>query len=320
MNCGKYTRHLDVSFPPPPPLDRHMCRSFFMGFIYSTSLREDADRLKSRSSQEVLDAIADVVLRYKPKPASTAAKKRERKQKVKWRRSPMRILDLFSCVGCHALGMRRAGHETIALCESNPWRRERLAKNFPGVPIYDDVRTMPAVSADVCFGGPPCQETSVAAAIHGHRTGISLWRYMLGLGVRSGVQWFIVEQPPGNAAWDAEVYRSLSSAGYHSARFEFGASDVGAPYPRRRLYIIACASLPRLEIAWQAGPSAIECAKRAAAFRGDWNPAAIPAFGVDTWRSERVDERRQRIEALGDSNPPAMAEVLGRMIAEASHG
>lgn len=227
----------------------------------------------------------------------------------------LRVLDLFSCIGFHSIGLQRAGaFEIAALCESNDRRRQELARLHPGVAIYDDVRTMPAVPADVCFGGPPCQQTSVAAAIHGKRTGTSLWRYMLGLGVRSGTEWFVVEQPCGNAAWEAEVTGDLRNAGYHVARFEFGAFDVGAPYPRRRVYLLACTSLPRLEIAWQAGPSAIERAKRAAIARGDWDASAIPAFDLDAWRSEGVHERRQRIEALGDSNPPAMAEVIGHML------
>jgi hypothetical protein len=84
------------------------------------------------------------------------------------------------------------------------------------------------------------------------------------------------------------------------------------------VYLIACTSLSRLEIAWQAGPSAIERVARAAASRGDWNPHSIPAFDLDTWRSEDVHERRERIEALGDSNPPAMAEVVGHMLLAAA--
>ncbi len=232
----------------------------------------------------------------------------------------MQVLDLFSCVGCHALGMERAGHETVALCESNAWRRERLTQNFPGVPIYDDVRTAAPPQADVCFGGPPCQATSVAAAIHGYRTGESLWPAMLRCGLDAGAEWFVVEQPPGHAAWEAEVAESLSRVGRHVAVFEFGAHDVGAPYIRRRRYVVASTSLPRLALARAALPQAIERAKRAAASRGDWDPATIPTFGMDTWRSERVDERKQRIEALGDSNPPAMAEVIGHMLAQAVIG
>ena len=225
------------------------------------------------------------------------------------------VLDLFSCIGFHSLGMQRAGAFRIAaMCESNPRRREELARLHPGIPIYDDVRAMPASPADICIGGPPCQRTSVAAAIHGYRTGVSLWPYMLVAGLRAGVEWFVVEQPPGNRTWEAEVAGDLSRTGFHVARFEFGACDVGAPYPRRRVYLIACTSLSRLEIAWQAGPSSIERVARAAASRGDWDPGAIPAFDLDTWRAEDVHERRERIEALGDSNPPAMAEVIGHML------
>jgi site-specific DNA-cytosine methylase len=230
----------------------------------------------------------------------------------------LNVLDLFSCVGCHALGMERAGHRTVALCESKSWRRERLAQNFPGVLIHHDVRDFEPPPADVCFGGPPCQATSVAAAIHGYRTGASLWPAMLRCGLAAGAEWFVVEQPPGNAAWEAEVAADLSRAGRHVAVFEFGAHDLGAPYPRRRRYVVAGPSLSRLALARAAIPQAIERAKGAAASRGDWDPAAIPPFGVDTWRSERVHERRERIEALGDSNPPAMAEAIGYMLAEAA--
>ncbi|MCJ8517786.1 DNA cytosine methyltransferase [Pseudorhizobium tarimense] len=234
----------------------------------------------------------------------------------------IRVLDLFSCIGFHSLGLERASPDfkIVALCEANERRRQELERLHPGVPIYDDVRTLPVIEADVVFGGPPCQRTSVAAAIHGKRDGHSLWPYMLCAGIDAGAEWIVVEQPPGNAAWEAQVYRHLSRAGYHVARFVFGAEDVGAPYPRRRVYLIACTSLPRLEIAWQAGPSAIERAKGAADARGDWDPDAIPTFDMDTWRADDVLERREAIEALGDSNPPAMAEVIGYMISDAMAG
>jgi site-specific DNA-cytosine methylase len=226
------------------------------------------------------------------------------------------VLDVFSCIGFHAIGLERAGgFETVAFCENNERRRQELARIAPGVPIYDDIRTMPPVRARVIFGGPPCQATSVGAALNRNRTGLSLWPYMLCAGIDAGVEWFVVEQPPNNAAWEASVSRHLCAAGYHVARFEFGAADVGAPYPRRRVYLIACTSLPRLEVCWATGPRAIERAKGNADARGDWHPDSIPAFDVDSWRSEDVHERRERIEALGDSNPPPMAEVIGYMLA-----
>lgn len=83
----------------------------------------------------------------------------------------MRSLDLFSCVGCHAIGFERAGIRTVAFCESNAWRRDRLAEQYPRTPIYDDVRTYEGDKAEIVIGGPPCQRTSVASAINGYRTG-----------------------------------------------------------------------------------------------------------------------------------------------------
>jgi DNA (cytosine-5)-methyltransferase 1 len=227
-------------------------------------------------------------------------------------------LDLFSCVGCHALGFLRTGIKTELFCEINPWRRARLAEQFPGVPIHDDVKTVPHLQyASIIIGGPPCQNTSKAAAIHGNRTGESLWSYMLAAVEHIRPDWVIVEQPPGHKAWETEVATDLTTAHYHVAQFEFGANDVGAPYLRRRVFLVASPGLQRLALARRALPSQIERVKRAAVARGDWDPDSIPSFGMDTWRAEGIHERRERIEALGDSNPPHMTEVLGHTILEA---
>ncbi|WP_316210665.1 DNA cytosine methyltransferase, partial [Bradyrhizobium sp. SZCCHNR3053] len=138
----------------------------------------------------------------------------------------MNVLDLFSNIGGHAIGMREAGgFRTVQFVEINERRRRLLAHHFPGVPIHDDVRTFSGVRADIVIGGPPCQRTSVAAAIHGKRTGESLWPEMLRVGLDAGTEWFVVEQPPGNAEWEAKVTDDLARSGYHSARVEFAACD-----------------------------------------------------------------------------------------------
>jgi DNA (cytosine-5)-methyltransferase 1 len=235
----------------------------------------------------------------------------------------LKSLDLFSCIGCHAIGLGRAGIETLAFCEANETRRTELRHQFPETPIHDDIRTLRDVPAcDVVIGGPPCQRTSNAAAVHGYRTGESLWPYMLHIGLCSGAEWFVVEQPPGNAAWEAEVACSLSAAGRHVARFEFGACDVGAPYLRRRVFLVACTSLSRLEVAGRSLACAIEQTKRAADARGDWDPDQLAALPVDARSAGEhaptlSRARIERIEALGDSNPPHMAEAVGRAIVAA---
>jgi|SRR5882672_1336917 len=235
----------------------------------------------------------------------------------------MRSLDLFSCLGFHAIGFERAGISTIAFCELKEDRRTLLRHQFPETPIHDDVRTLRAIpAADIVIGGPPCQRTSVAAAIHGYRDGESLWPYMLHIGLCSGATWFVVEHPPGNATWETEVCCSLSNAGRNVARFEFGACDVGAPYLRRRVFLVACTSLPRLEIAGQSIARAVDATKRAANARGDWDADQLASLRVDARSAgEQIAAlsraRIERIEALGDSNPPHMAEAIGRALVEA---
>jgi site-specific DNA-cytosine methylase len=237
----------------------------------------------------------------------------------------MKAIDLFSCIGCHAIGFERAGIRTIQFCEVDPWRRKKIAAWFPGIPIHEDVRTYDLSGGDIgwpdiIIGGPPCQETSVAAAIHGMRSGASLWPEMFIAGQNARVDWWVVEQPTGNAAWEAEVTRDLRSINRHVARFEFGANDVGAPYLRRRVFLVACTSLPRLEIARQSLPRAIAKTKGAADARGDWDAGQLGALRVDARsacefdRGEASRERREWIKALGDSNPPHMAEAIGHAI------
>jgi site-specific DNA-cytosine methylase len=105
----------------------------------------------------------------------------------------MKALDLFSCIGGHSIGLAAAGIETIAFCEKDEWRREILAMHFPGIDIYDDVDSTPALPADIYVGGPPCQGTSVAAAIHGTRDGRTLWPNMLRLVSEGAPAWVVVE-------------------------------------------------------------------------------------------------------------------------------
>lgn len=56
-------------------------------------------------------------------------------------------LDLFSGIGGFALAAQMVGGiKTAAFCEIDPWARQVLSKNFPGVPIRgNDIATVAAL-------------------------------------------------------------------------------------------------------------------------------------------------------------------------------
>lgn len=235
-------------------------------------------------------------------------------------RVTVNVCDLFSCLGGHAIGLANAGDfRTVQFCEIEPRRRAFLRQQFPGVAVHDDVRTLHARggSASLLIGGPPCQRTSVASAIHGARTGETLWPEMLRIANELGSEWIVVEQPTGNAAWETKVGTDLVGAGYHAARLEFSAADLGAPHIRRRVFILANPCLARLALARFAVPREIERFARTAAAGNHWlagPPRTLRvADGVSNWL-----DRNASVEAIGDSNPPGMATVIGRAIMKAT--
>lgn len=54
----------------------------------------------------------------------------------------MKVLDLFSGIGGFSLGLERAGFETAAFCEIEPFCQKVLKKHWPDVPIYSDIREL----------------------------------------------------------------------------------------------------------------------------------------------------------------------------------
>jgi DNA (cytosine-5)-methyltransferase 1 len=81
------------------------------------------------------------------------------------------------------LGLERTGgFETVAFCEIDPFCRRVLAKHWPEVPCYHDVRELTAerlaadgIAVDVICGGFPCQDISEAGkrvGIDGERSGL----------------------------------------------------------------------------------------------------------------------------------------------------
>ena len=69
----------------------------------------------------------------------------------------MKVLDLFSGIGGFSLGLERAGMETIAFCEIEPFCKKILKKHWSDVPVFEDIRNLSAhdlpEKPDVICGG-----------------------------------------------------------------------------------------------------------------------------------------------------------------------
>ena len=251
----------------------------------------------------------------------------------------MKVLDLFSGIGGFALGLEVAGFETAAFCEIDPYAQKVLKKNWPGVPIYDDVRRITAdrlvsdgVGVDVITGGFPCQDISTAgrqAGIDGERSG--LWsecsRLLGDIRPRYAIFENVTNLLTGDGGdWFKRVLWDISSVGYDAEWHCIPASAVGAYHHRDRVWIVA---YPReckrqsgaekqgvLRTLQENGAIADNSGGRGeASFARKW--AAEPNVGRV---AHGVPARSHRLRCLGNAVVPQIPELIGRQIMEADRG
>lgn len=250
----------------------------------------------------------------------------------------LRLLDLFSGIGGFSLGLERTGgFRTVAFCEIEPFPRRVLAKHWPEVPIYGDIRSLNAaqladdgISVDAICGGFPCQNVSIAATVHGGDTALDgeqsgLWfEYARLIGELRPKVVFIenVDRLAGDGL--DRVLRSLASLGYDAQWDVVPGWLVGAPQARKRLWIVAYPAGQRMEGLFESvragalgqgraggAPHLLDIAH--SAFGGDDRFPQPLLRGVDDRPADWVD----RLHACGNAVIPAIPELIGRAYLDA---
>ena len=161
----------------------------------------------------------------------------------------LRLLDLFSGIGGFSLGLERSGgFETVAFCEIEDFPRRVLAKHWPEVPCYHDIRELTVdrlaadeIAVDAICGGFPCQDISNAgkqAGIEGERSG--LWSEYARLIGELRPRVVFVENVAALLGRGLDrVLGDLAALGYDAWWDCIPASAVGAPHRRDRLWLVA---------------------------------------------------------------------------------
>lgn len=214
----------------------------------------------------------------------------------------MRVLDLFSGIGGFSLGLERAGMTTVRFVESNAKARAILKKHWPDVPITEDIRAYDCTdTADLVCGGFPCQRFSTAA--RGRNIAEDLWPEMRR--VIDGVRpvWVLAENVP---RVDPDYPAGeLESIGYTVWPFIVEAAPRGTRHKRTRAIFVAHADAhgkPRR-------PLDAKMANLPGSSGRSWAPEPAPMGMADG-----VPRELDRLQLLGNSFSPIVAEALGRAV------
>ena len=158
----------------------------------------------------------------------------------------LRHVDLCSGIGGFALGFHWAKlSEPVLFCDTEPWCRQILNKNFPNIPIATDVKELAndperlVPDHEILSCGYPCQPFSVAGLRKGEEDDRHIWPSIFRIITHKRPSWVVCENVYGHVALGLDkVLVDMESQGYATRTFIVPACAKNAPHRRDRLWII----------------------------------------------------------------------------------
>ena len=156
-------------------------------------------------------------------------------------------IDLCSGIGGFPLGFSWSDLETNLklLCDTEEWCRKVLAKNFPNVPIANDVKE---IANDpkrfiqrkpfILTGGYPCQPYSVAGR-RNKEDPRRIFPYIHSIVEQTRPSWCVFENVYGHFSMGLdEVLVQMETINYATRTFIIPSSSIGALHKRDRVWIV----------------------------------------------------------------------------------
>jgi len=163
----------------------------------------------------------------------------------------VRLLDLFSGIGGFSLAAEWIWEDELEIagfCEIEKYCQKVLKKNFPGIPIYEDIKKLNGKdfkNIDLITGGFPCTDISIAGQgkglidEEGKTTRYGLWFEMHRIIREIRPRFALIENVPMlTIRGGTRVISDLAEIGYDAEWTIMGADDVGAWHRRKRIWIV----------------------------------------------------------------------------------
>ena len=159
----------------------------------------------------------------------------------------LKHLDLCSGIGGFALGFKWANlSKPIAFCDFDKPCQQVLAKNFPNIPIYNDVKEIAndpgkfiRQPIGVLSGGYPCQPFSTSGKRLGSEDPRHIFPYIHEIVKQVRPSYCVFENVYGHVSMGLdEVLFAMENLNYQTRTFVVSASSIGARHKRDRVWVI----------------------------------------------------------------------------------
>jgi len=158
----------------------------------------------------------------------------------------LKLLDTFAGIGGFSYAAEKlvGGFKTVQFIEIDPYCQQILNKNFPNIPIHDDITTYRAepYSADIICGGFPCTDISVAGRGEGitEATRSGLWFQLIRTIRMVRPKYFILENVSAILTNGMDiVLRDIYETGLYECEWCcIPSSFVGACHQRDRWWLL----------------------------------------------------------------------------------